>query len=130
MKKKRDALERIARLQSKLHDLNVWRLTAAEQKRAALETAQREMVEAIGRDALAHGRLAAAATRSLRGIDTQLVNAKAKQAAQQRAALDQAARAKMSERALEKADANYRADRERAELGELIERSLRPSSPA
>jgi len=130
MKKKRDALERIARLQAKLHDLSVWRLTAAEQKRAALETAQREMVEAIGRDALAHGRLAAAATRSLRGIDARLIEAKGSQEARQRAALDQGARAKVSERALEKADANYRADRERAELGDLIERSLRPSSPA
>ncbi len=45
--------------------------------------------------------------------------------AQERQAVDQGARAKLADRARENVDARYREQKERKELADLIERSLR-----
>jgi hypothetical protein len=132
MKKRLESLEKISLLQSKLHDLNKWRLAEIEQKRQQLEDTQRAMIEAIDRDAIAQGALAAAASRRLRAIDRQIATTKAAYEAQSRRTLDQGARAKVAERLVQSVDAEYRAQNERKELSDLIERSIgrKPSSSA
>ena len=132
MRKRLNSLEKISELQSKLHDLTKWRLAALEQQRGALEEAEREMIEAIDRDAIAHGAPAAAAPKRLRSIGRQIAVAKADYEAQSRKVADQGMRAKLAERMAGSADVEYRAQKERKDLGDLIERSLRgkPSSSA
>jgi len=132
VKQRAKSLGKISELQSKLHDLAVWRLAAIDQRRASLETAQREMIDAVDRDAISQGALAAAATRRLRAIDKQIAAAKAEYETQTRRVLDQGARAKLAERLADGADALHRAQQERKDLGDLIERSLnvKPSSSA
>jgi hypothetical protein len=128
MKKRLNSLEKISQLQAKLHDLTVWRLAAIEQQRGALETAERAMIEAMDRDVIGHGALAAAATRRLRSIGKEIATAKANCEAQSRRVVEQAARVKIAERLFDDADAEYRAKKERKDLGDLIERSLHGKS--
>jgi hypothetical protein len=132
MRKRLNSLEKISQLQSKLHDLTIWRLAAIDQQRGALEEAERAMIEAIDRDAIAYGAPAAAAAKRLRSVGRQIAVAKADYEAQSRRAVDQGARAKLAERLVDSADVEYRAKKERKDLGDLIERSLRgkPSSSA
>lgn len=132
MRNRLKSLEKISQLQSKLHDLTLWRLAAIDQQRDALEQTQQAMIDAMDRDMIGHGALAAAATRRLRAVDRQIAVAKADYQAQSRRVVDQGARAKLAERLVEGADAEYRARKDRKDLGDLIERSLggKPSSSA
>lgn len=132
MKKRLNSLEKILHLQSKLHDLTVWRLAAIDQQREALEAAERAMIDVLDRDAIAHGAPAAAASKRLRSIGREIAVAKADYQAQSKRVRDQGARAKLAERLVESADAEYRAQKDRKDLGDLIERSLhgKPSSSA
>jgi len=124
MKKRLDALEKISQLQSKLHDLTRWRLAAIGQQRVSLEEAEREMIDALNSDAVGVGAPAAAASSRLRSIGRQIAIAKADYDAQSQRVLDQGARAKIAQRMVESADAKMRAEKERKDLGDLIERSL------
>ncbi|HLH47938.1 MAG TPA: hypothetical protein VKV96_01245 [Roseiarcus sp.] len=124
MKKRLDSLEKISQLQAKLHDLTRWRLAAIGRQRSSLEEAERAMIEALNSDAVGHGAPAAAAARRLRSIGREIAAAKADYDAQSQRVLDQGTRAKLAQRLVENADANYRADKERKDLGDLIERSL------
>jgi S-methylmethionine-dependent homocysteine/selenocysteine methylase len=124
MKKRLDGLRRIERVQRQLNDLATWRLAALVRARESLEDNHREMLEAVGRDIASYGPLAVAATRRIRAIERQIDQAAAEHKSQSRAALDQAARAKLADQAVGAADARYRAQRERKDLAELIERSL------
>jgi hypothetical protein len=132
MKKKLDALKKIEKVQAKLHEMTVWKLAAIDQKRGALEEAQREMIEAVDRHAINHGPLLAGATRRLRAVDKEIATTKSAYDAQSLRALDQGSRAKLAERLVESAAAKHRAQDERKGLAELIERTLRGrgSSPA
>ena len=124
MKKRLDALEKISQLQAKLHDLTRWRLAAIGQQRVSLEEAEREMIDALNSDAVGVGAPAAAASSRLRSIGRQIAVAKADYDAQSQRVLDQGARAKIAQRMVESADAKMRAEKERKDLGDLIERSL------
>jgi hypothetical protein len=124
MKKRLDALEKISQLQAKLHDLTRWRLAAIGQQRVSLEEAEREMIDALNSDAVGVGATAAAASSRLRSIGRQIAIAKADYDAQSQRVLDQGARAKIAQRMVESVDAKMRAERERKDLGDLIERSL------
>ena len=124
MKKRLDALAKISQLQAKLHDLTRWRLAAIGQQRVSLEEAEREMIDALNSDAVGVGATAAAASSRLRSIGRQIAIAKADYDAQSQRVLDQGARAKIAQRMVESADAKMRAEKERKDLGDLIERSL------
>lgn len=124
MKKRLDALEKISQLQAKMHDLTRWRLAAIGQQRVSLEEAERAMIDALNSDAVGVGAPAAAASSRLRSIGRQIAMAKADYDAQSQRVLDQGARAKIAQRMVESADAKMRAERERKDLGDLIERSL------
>lgn len=124
MKKRLDALAKISQLQAKLHDLTRWRLAAIGQQRVSLEEAERAMIDALNSDAVGVGATAAAASGRLRSIGRQIAMAKADYDAQSQRVLDQGARAKIAQRMVESADAKMRAEKERKDLGDLIERSL------
>jgi hypothetical protein len=124
MKERRKSLGKILLLQDQLHKLSTSRLAALEQKRVALEETQRETIEAIDRDAIANRFLVGSATHRLRGIDKQIAVVKAQHLQQARIALEQGARAKLAERLVEQAEAKYRKQQERSDLGDLIDRSL------
>jgi acetyl-CoA carboxylase carboxyltransferase component len=125
MKKRLEALEKIERLQKQLHDLAVWRLNALGRERDELAENHREMWEALGRGVAAYGPPAAAAMRHIRALERQIAAAEAEVEAQTRRAIDQGARAKLADRARESVDARYREQRQRKELADLIEDSLR-----
>jgi hypothetical protein len=124
MKQRRQSLAKILILQEQLHKLSAWKLAALDQQRAALEEDQKTTIEAIDRDAIAQGILAAGATKRLRGIDKKIEDVKALHTAQTRVALEQGARAKLAGRLVDGVDAKYRMQQERKDLGDLIERSL------
>ena len=129
MKKRLNSLEKLSQLQAKLHDLSVWKLTAIEQQRGALEAAERAMIEALNNnDFMANGAPAAAAARRLRSIGREIAVANSVHSAQSQRVRDQGARAKLAERLVEDADAEYRAQKDRKDLGDIIERSLRGKS--
>jgi hypothetical protein len=83
------------------------------------------MLEAMGRGVVFYGAPAAAAMRRIRRLEREIVAADAEVEAQTRRALDQGTRAKLADRARENADARYRDQRQRKELADLIENSLR-----
>ena len=128
MKQRRKSLGKILRLQDQLHKLSTWKLAALDQKRVALEEAQKATIEAIDRDAMMNGVLVAGATRHLRGIDRKIEAVKAQHVAQAQLAREQGARAKLAERLVESADAKHRKQQERSDLGDLIERSIAKGS--
>jgi hypothetical protein len=125
MKKRLESLEKIGSLQKQMHDLEVWRLTAIGRKRDDLTQAHREMLAAMGSGVAAYGAPAAAALRRIRAVEREIAAAAAEYEAQTRRAIDQGTRAKLADRARESADARYRDQRQRKELADLIERSLR-----
>ena len=124
MKKQLDGLKRIERVQRQMRDLANWRLAAIERARESLVENHREMIEAIGRDLASYGPLAVAATRQIRAIERQIEIAGVNRREQAKAAMDQAARVKLANRAAGAADARCHAQRERKDLAELIDRSL------
>lgn len=125
MKKRLEALEKIERLQKQMHDLAVWRLAALGRERDALADNHREMLEAIGRGAVFYGAPAGAAMRRIRKLEREIAAAAAEFEAQTRRAIDQGIRAKLADRVRENADARYRDQKQRKELADLIESSLR-----
>ena len=132
MRRRLERLEKIGALQKQLHDLAVWRLAELEQRRDGLADDHRAMWKAIGIGLAAYGEPAAAALRRIRRLEEEIVAAEADCAAQARQALDQGARSKLADRAREGLEAKLRDQRQRRELADLIERSLRkpPSSSA
>jgi hypothetical protein len=125
MKKRLESLEKIERVQRQLHELAVWRLAALGRERDDLAANHQGMLEAMGRGLLAYGAPAAAATRRIRALEREMAAIAAAYEAQERQAVDQGARAKLADRARENVDARYREQKERKELADLIERSLR-----
>ena len=125
MKKRLEALEKIERLQKQMHDLAVWRLAALGRERDGLADNHREMLEAIGRGVVFYGAPAAAAMRRIRKLEREIAAAAAEFEAQTRRAIDQGIRAKLADRVRENADARYRDQKQRKDLADLIESSLR-----
>jgi hypothetical protein len=115
-----------------MHDLAVWRLAALEREREALIEDHRAMLAAMEGDMMAYGGFAAAGVRRIRSLEVKIAAADAARAAQSKRALDLGTRAKLVERALGGVAAQYREQKERKELAELIDASLRnpKSSPA
>jgi hypothetical protein len=132
MRQRRKSLAKILLLQDQLKNLSAWKLAALDQQRAALEESQRATIEAIDRDAMSNGILVNSATCRLRNIDRRIATVKTEHLAQTQRAQEQAMRARLAERLVENVEAKFRMQRERADLGDLIERSLakKTTSPA
>jgi hypothetical protein len=132
MRQRRKSLAKILLLQDQLKNLNAWKLAALDLRRAALEESQKATIEAVDRDAISNGILVNSAPRRLRNIDRQIATVKDEHRAQAQRAQEQAMRAKLAERLAENLETQYRMQQERADLGDLIERSVakKGASPA
>ena len=128
MKKRLDKLKRIEKLQRRLHDLSVWRLTTLAQQRDQLASAHSEMIDALGAGLLSFGGAAAAGTRRIRAIEVEMAVARNVYESQAKHAQDHGVRTRMAERAVESASAEYRADAEKKTLAELIDWTLQASN--
>ncbi len=132
MRKRLEALRKIERLHKQMHDLAVWRLAALERERDGLVEDHRAMLAAMDGGALSYGAPAAASLRRIRAMEIKIAAAKAECDAQTKQTLEQGTRAKLADRALGSVEALYREQKQRKELAELIDASLRnsKSSPA
>lgn len=83
------------------------------------------MLAAMDGGAMSYGAPALAATRRIRSLEVKIAAAEAECAAQTKRVFEQGTRAKLADRALDDAEARYRETRERKELAELIDSSLR-----
>ena len=124
MKKRLEKLMRIERLQRRLHDLSVWRLTALGQQRDQLTNAHVEMLDAVGTGLLAFGPPAAAATRRIRALEVEIAVVKGGYEEQAKRSFEQGVKSRLADRAREGAAADLRADLEKRTLSELIDWSL------
>src|SRR5260370_33907650 len=98
MKRQRDSLAKILRLQEKLHKLSTWKAGALDRKRVELAEAQKQTIAAIDHDAVTHRLLVARATRRLRARDNQIEAGKAQHAAQTQQWVDRGRHANVRDR--------------------------------
>jgi hypothetical protein len=122
-----EKLKRIERLQKRLHDLSVWKLTHLAEERDKLSVAHADMIRALGEGLLSFGAAASAGTRRIRSIEMEINAARAAHAAQAKRALENGARSKLAEKVVERAEDDNRRDVEKKTLAELIEWSLQAS---
>jgi membrane-associated HD superfamily phosphohydrolase len=127
VKSKLDKLKRIERLQKRMHDLSVWKLTHMAHEREKLAQAHSEMITALGDGLLSFGGAASAATRRIRAIEVEMKDAEAAETAQARDALEQGLRSRAAERAVQSTSARHRSEARNKSLAELIEQSLQAS---
>jgi hypothetical protein len=125
MRRRLETLKRIQALQERLRDLSAWRVAALERERDALRGDVVAVVAAMGESEFALGATAAFGARHIRVLEQRLAALAARGEAARQRANAEAMRAKLADRALETTAARHRADVERRELAELIERSLR-----
>jgi hypothetical protein len=124
MKRRLDALTRIGRLQTLLHDLGRWRLLAVESQQAGLNDDLRSLFETLGAGEIANGIDARLVSRRVRALQVRIDHLAREQDNARRSVLTQGTRAKLAELAIEAAALDYRRANERKELAEIIERAL------
>jgi hypothetical protein len=125
MRRRLEALKRIHALQQRLRDLSAWRVAALERERTALAGDVVAIAAMMGESGFALGATAAFGERHMRALEQRLTALAARGETERQRANAEAVRAKLADRAVETAEARYRAHRERRELADLIERSLR-----
>jgi hypothetical protein len=128
VKKRLEKLQRIDRLQRRLHDLSVWRLATLGRQRDQLTNSHLEMLDAVGTGLLAFGPPAAAATRRIRRLEVEIEVAKGGYEEQAKRSLEQGVRSRLADRARESAAAEFRSDLEKRTLSELIEWSVQKAN--
>jgi hypothetical protein len=124
MKKRLDALIRIGRFQTLMHDIGRWRLNALERQQTGLNDDLKAVFEALEANELAHGAQAELAARRIRALQARLDQLAREQESARRSALTQGTRAKLAELAIEAASLNYRRLNERNELAEIVEHAI------
>ncbi len=124
MRRKIEQLERIERLRKRLHELSTWRLAVVAQEREKLETAHKEMIEAMGEGLMAYGPASVAGTRRVRRTETELAQAGTVERAMEKRALDDGRLAKLAEGSLDTARETYRDKQERRSLEDLIDATV------
>jgi hypothetical protein len=124
MKKRLDALARIGRLQTLMHDVGRSRLDALERQQAGLNDDLKAVFEALEADELAYGAQAGLVARRIRVLQLKLDQLAREQESARHSMLTQGTRAKLAELAIEAAALGYRRSNERKELTEIIERAL------
>ena len=124
MKKRVDALDRMARVQTKMRDLGQWRLSALEREHANLNDDLHSLFGALESCGLAYGRQAALTASRARALQKRIDDLKGESERVRRKAETHGLRAKLAEDAAEAAAKAYREHKERKALAELIERAL------
>ncbi len=124
MKKRLDALNRLGRLQAKMHDLGRWRLSAIEQEQAGLGEDLRAVFEALQTGDLAFGAQAKLGAPRIRALQQQLDSLARESTHVREKAKAHGVTAKLAEQAAGNAARRYREDKARKELADLIERAI------
>ena len=124
MKRRLEALTRIGRLQTLMHDLGRWRLHALEGQQAGLNDDLKAVFEILDAGEVGAGLHAGLVARRIRALQLRLDQLAPEQESARRNVLTQGTRAKLAEQALEAATLGYRRLNERKELAEIIEREL------
>jgi hypothetical protein len=124
MRRRLDALIRIGRLQTLMHDVRRGQLNALDRKQAELNVDLKVVFEALEAHGLAYGAQAGLAARRIRVLQLKLDQLAREQESARRGVLVQGTRAKLAELAIEAAALAYRRSSERKELAEIIERAL------
>jgi hypothetical protein len=124
MKRRLDALTRIGRLQTLMHDVGRSRLNALDRKQAELNDNLKAAFEALDADELAYGAQTGLVARRIRALQVKLDQLARERESAGRSVLTQEIRTKLAELAIEAAALGYRRSNERKELAEIIERVL------
>ena len=124
MKRRLDALTRIGRFQSLMHDDGRSRLHSLERQQAGLNDDLKAVFETLEADEIAYGAQAGLVARHIRGLQLRLDQIMREQESARRSVLTQGTRAKLAELAIEAAALGYRRLRERKELAEIIEQAV------
>jgi hypothetical protein len=124
MKRRLEALTRIGRLQTLMHDLGRWRLHALKGQQAGLNDDLNAVFEILDAGEVGAGLHAGLVARRIRALQLQLDQLAPEQESARRSVLTQGTRAKLAEQAIEAATLGYRRLNERKELAEIIERAL------
>ena len=124
MRKKLESLQRIAKIQKQLHDLEVWKLADATRRKEMLEETVEEVISLIGKESIIQGAVHALASRHLRRIDGELTNAKVEMKARSELAVQQGARTSVLDRRVSEVASKVRDIEERKTLSDMSERLL------
>ena len=103
MKKRLDALTRIGRFQSLMHDVGRSRLSVLERQQAGLNDDLKAVFEILDSDEVANGVHAGLVARRIRALQLRLDQLAREQESARRSVLTQGARAKLAEQAIEAA---------------------------
>ena len=128
MKKRLDALTRIGRFQTLMHDVGRSRLSVLERQQAGLNDDLKAVFESLEADELAYGAQAGLIARRIRALQLKLDQLARERESARCSVLTQGARAKLAALAIEAAALAYRRVNERKELAEIIERALARSA--
>jgi hypothetical protein len=124
MKKRLNVLTRIGNLQSQMHDLGRWRLSAIERQQAGLSEDLRAIFETLESGEIAYGAQSNLGARHIRTLQRRL-DTLARESENVRSKTEaHGMRAKLAEQAIETIGARYRDLKERKELAELVERAI------
>jgi hypothetical protein len=124
LKKRLNSLVRIGELQTALHALKRFRLSALASPRVGLDGDLKAIFAALDEAPLTYGAQARFGRRHIRALQLELDSLAREEEAASRAAAAQATRSKLAEKAIESAAEAYRRHIERKELAEIIERAL------
>ena len=124
MKRRLEALTRIGRLQTLMHDLGRWHLHALEGQQAGLNDDLNAVFEILDAGEVGAGLHAGLIARRIRALQLRLDQLAPEQESARQSVLTRGARAKLAEQAIEAATLGYRRLNERKELAEIIERAL------
>ena len=124
MKKRIEALARIAKLQMRLHDLKQARAAALEQERARLSGEIGAVFEALSSGELAYGAQAKLSARHARLMETRIAALAQARDETRDEARAHGLRAKLAGQAADAAERKRRDFEERKALAELVERGL------
>jgi hypothetical protein len=124
MKRRLDALTRIGRVQTLMHDLGRSRLHSLDRQLTETNDDLKAVFDALDGDKIAYGGQVGLAVRRIRALQIRLDLLAREQDSARRSVLTQGTRAKLAERAVESAALDSRRLNERKELAEIIERAL------
>jgi hypothetical protein len=124
MKKRAEALARLAKLQTRLHELKQARVAALERERAGLSDELGAVFEALTSGQLAYGAQAKFGARHVLAVEKRIAALASEQDDEIRQARVHGMRAKLAEQAAEAAERRHRDLQERKDLADLIERAV------
>ena len=128
MKRRLDALTRIGRLQTLMHEVGRSRLHSLDRQQLQLNDDLKAVFDALEGDEPAYGAQAGLVTRRIRMLQLRLDQLAREQEGARRSVLTQGTRAKLVELAIEAATLDDRRLNERKELIEIIENALARSA--